>query len=144
LDRIVDYPHRVLHACRRNESQTQALEFIKGQRIQLGLHVFIDSKKMPGADFYTIVRNAFNVKPTQAKYVDRHRHNCDTYHLFIGNETDFTGLRAEVIIDDQTSVIESPAAVYVPEGVPHCYRLIGGSGKFFNIVPKGSYNESLI
>ncbi|MGH7773983.1 MAG: hypothetical protein ACREQA_17305 [Candidatus Binatia bacterium] len=107
-------------------------------------HVLVDSKKMPQADFYTIVRNAFDVKPTQSKYVDKHRHNCDSYHLFIGNEPDLTGLKAEVVIGDQKSVVESPAAVHVPEEIPHTYRLIGGSGKFFNIVPKGSYNESLI
>lgn len=107
-------------------------------------HVLVDAIKMPEANFYTIVRNAFNVEPTQAKYVDEHRHNCPTYHLFIGNEPDLTGLRAEMVIADERSFVESPAAVHVPEGIPHYYRLIGGSGKFFNIVPQGSYNESLI
>jgi hypothetical protein len=107
-------------------------------------HVMVDSKKLPQADFYTIVRNAVDLKADQAKYVDEHRHNCHTYHLFIGNEPDLTGLRAEMVIAGSKSLLESPAAVHVPEGVPHCYRLVGGSGKFFNIVPKGSYNDSLI
>lgn len=107
-------------------------------------HVLVDAKKLAQANFYTIVRNAFDVKPTQAEYVDQHRHNCDTYHLFIGNQPDLSGLRAEMVIDGQKSAIESPAAVHVPKGIPHCYRLIGGSGKFFNIVPVGSYNDSLI
>lgn len=107
-------------------------------------HVMVDSKKLPQANFYTIVRNAFDVQPTQSKYVDPHRHNCDTYHLFIGNEPDLSGLRAEMVIADEKTVVESPAAVHVPEGVPHYYRLTGGSGKFFNIVPTGIYNDSLI
>lgn len=107
-------------------------------------HVFIDHKKMPEADFYTIVRNAFNVKPLQLKYVDKHRHICDSYYLFIGNKPDLTGLKAEVVIDGKKSNVASPAAAYVPERVLHHYRLIGGSGKFFNIVPKGNYNESLL
>ena len=107
-------------------------------------HVLVDSKKMAQADFYTIVRNAYNVQATQPNYVDTHRHNCETYHLLIGNDPDLSGLRAEVVIEEQKSVVDSPAAVYVPQGISHYYRLIGGSGKFFNIVPKGSYNESLI
>lgn len=43
--------------------------------------------------------------------------------------------------------IFSPA-VYIPQGTVHeykvTYRLIGGSGQAFNIVPEGSYNGSLI
>jgi len=107
-------------------------------------HVLIDAKKLARAGFYTIVRNAFDVRPTQANYVDKHRHSCDSYHLLIGNETDLSGLRAEMVIGEEVSIVESPAAVYVPERIPHCYRLIGGSGQFFNMVPKGSYNDSLI
>ena len=107
-------------------------------------YVFVDHKKMADADFYTIVRNALNVKAIQLKYVEQHAHNCDSYHLFIGNRPDFTGLKAEVVIEGEKSIVESPAAAYVPEGVLHYYRLIGGSGKFFNIVSKGKYNESLI
>jgi 2-isopropylmalate synthase len=107
-------------------------------------YVFMDSKKIPEANFYTIVRNAFDVKADQSQYVDPHRHNCDTYHLFIGNGPDYTGLTGEMVIDGKESIVASPAAVHVLEGVPHYYRLIGGSGKFFNVVPKGNYNESLL
>ena len=84
------------------------------------------------------------MKADQSQYVDPHRHNCDTYHLFIGNAPDYTGLTGEMVIDGKQSIVASPAAVHVPEGIPHYYRLIGGSGKFFNIVPKGNYNESLL
>lgn len=107
-------------------------------------HVMIDGKKLDQADFYTIVRSARNVQATQPNYVDQHRHRCDTYHLFIGNRSDLTGLRAEMVMAGQKSAVESPAAVYVPEGVPHCYRLTGGSGRFFNIVPMGTYDDSLM
>jgi len=107
-------------------------------------YVFIDGKKMPEADFYTVVRAVSDVKPTQADYVDKHAHNCDTYHILIGDGAELTGLKAEFDIGGEKVVVESPAGVHVPARVPHSQRLIGGSGHFFNIVPKGNYNESLV
>ena len=107
-------------------------------------YVFVDYKKMPQADFYTIVRDAQNIKQTKTGYVDEHAHNCDSYYLFIGNNPDLSGLRAEIVIRKKKKVIESPASVHIPEKIPHYYKPISGSGKFFSIVPKGKYNESLL
>lgn len=107
-------------------------------------YVFIDQKKLPEADFYTIVRTAKDVQSNQVEYIDRHSHNCDSYYLFIGDNPDLTGVQAEVAIGDKISQIESPTSVYIPQGILHHYRLTGGSGKFFSIVPKGNYNESLL
>lgn len=107
-------------------------------------YVFIDANKMAEAEFYTVVRTVFNVKPTQAEYVDKHTHNCDTYHILIGNGAGLTGLKAEFVIGGEKVVVESPVGVHVPARVPHSQKMIGGSGHFFNIVPKGNYNDSLI
>ena len=107
-------------------------------------YVFIDGKKMAGADFYTVVRTVSQVKPTQVEYVDKHTHNCDTYHILIGTGEELSGLKAEFVIGVEKVVVESPVGVHVPARVPHSQRLIGGSGHFFNIVPNGNYNESLI
>lgn len=107
-------------------------------------YVFIDGKKMPEAEFYTVVRAVSGVKPTQVEYVDKHAHNCDTYHILLGNGEELTGLKAEFVIGSEKVIVESPVGVHVPARVPHSQRLIGGSGNFFNFVPKGNYNASLI
>jgi hypothetical protein len=106
--------------------------------------VFIDSKKKPEADFYTVVRTVSDIKETQASYVDKHTHNCDTYHIVIGTGENLTGLKTEFVIGDHKAVVESPAGVHIPAGVPHSQRMVGGSGHFFNFVPRGNYNDSLV
>ncbi len=107
-------------------------------------YVFIDGKKKPEAEFYTIVRAVADVRPTQVAYVDQHVHNCDTYHIVIGRNSDLTGLKTEFVIGDEKVVVDSPVGVHVPAGVPHSQRMVEGSGYFFNFVPKGNYNDSLI
>lgn len=106
-------------------------------------YVFIDGRMKPEADFYTVVRTVSDVKPTQAEYVDKHTHNCATYHIMIGKGPDLTGLKVEFAIGSDRVVAESPAGVRIPANVPHAQRIIEGSGHFFNFVPKGNYNESL-
>lgn len=107
-------------------------------------YVFIDGKMMAEAEFYTVVRTVSDIKPTQVEYVDKHTHNCDTYHILIGKGPELTGLKAEFFIGSEKVAVESPVGLHVPARVPHSQRMIGGSGHFFNIVPKGNYNESLM
>ncbi len=107
-------------------------------------YVFIDGKLKPEADFYTVVRTVSQVKPTQVDYVDKHTHNCDTYHIVIGKGPELTGLKVEFVIDGEKAVVESPVGVHVPARVPHSQRMIEGSGHFFNFVPRSHYNESLV
>ena len=61
-------------------------------------YVFVDGKLMPEAGFYTVVRSVSNVQPTQANYVDKHTHNCDTQHIAIGTGPELTGLKIEFVI----------------------------------------------
>ena len=107
-------------------------------------YVFIDGKKKPEAEFYTVVRTVSNVKPAQAEYVDKHTHNCDTYHIVVGTGPELTGLKTEFVIGGEKVVVESPVGVHVPARVPHSQRMMEGSGHFFNIVPKSNYNDSLV
>ncbi len=107
-------------------------------------YVFIDGKKKPEAEFYTVVRTVSDLKPSQVEYVDKHTHNCDTYHILIGKGPELTGLKTEFVIGGEKVVVESPVGVHVPARVPHSQRMIEGSGHFFNIVPKGNYNDSLV
>jgi mannose-6-phosphate isomerase-like protein (cupin superfamily) len=85
-----------------------------------------------------------DVKSTQANYVEKHTHNCDTYHIVIGTGPEFAGLKTEFVIGDEKVVVESPVGVHIPAGTPHSQRIVEGSGHFFNFVPKSNYNDSLI
>ena len=107
-------------------------------------YVFVDGRLKPEAGFYTVVRSVANVVATQADYVDKHRHNCDTYHISIGTGPELTGLKVEFVIDDEKVVAESPVGVHIPAGTPHSQRIVGGSGHFFNFVPKPNYNDGLV
>src|SRR5918992_2265272 len=107
-------------------------------------YVFVDGKLKPEAGFYTVVRSVSDVKSTQANYVDKHTHNCDTYHIVIGTGAEFAGLKTEFVIGDEKVVVESPVGVHIPAGTPHSQRMVEGSGHFFNFVPKSNYNDSLV
>jgi len=107
-------------------------------------YVFVDGKLKPEAGFYTVVRRVADVQSSQAPYVDKHAHNCDTYHIVIGTAPEFTGLKTEFVIGDEKVVVESPVGVHIPAGTPHSQRMVEGSGHFFNFVPKSDYNDSLV
>lgn len=107
-------------------------------------YVFVDGKLKPEANFYTVVRSVADVKPSQANYVEKHTHNCDTQHIAIGAGPELTGLKIEFTIGDETVVVESPVGVNIPAGTPHTQRIIEGSGHFFNFVPKSFYNDGLM
>jgi hypothetical protein len=107
-------------------------------------YVFVDGKLQPGAGFYTVVRCVSDVKPTQASYVEKHTHNCDTQHIAIGTGPELTGLKIEFQIRDEKVVTESPVGVHIPAGTPHSQRIVEGSGHFFNFVPKSNYNDGLV
>jgi hypothetical protein len=107
-------------------------------------YVFVDGKLQPEAGFYTVVRSVSNIQSTQENYVEKHTHNCDTYHIVIGAGPEFTGLKTEFVIGDDKSVVESPVGVHIPAGTPHSQRIVQGSGYFFNFVPKSNYNDGLV
>lgn len=107
-------------------------------------YVFVDGKLLPQAGFYAALRTVSGVAPTQMEYVERHAHNCDTYHIALGTEQDGSGLKVEFTIGEEKILAESPLGVHVPAGVRHSQRIFAGSGHFFNFVAKGNYSESLI
>ena len=90
----------------------------------------------------TIVRTVKDLVP-QESYIDPHAHTCDSEFLFIGDNDDLTGLTAQVWLGDETFVIESPAAVFIPKDVVHNVKLVSGSGKFINIVLHPEYDNAL-
>lgn len=105
--------------------------------------VFLEKKLFPEAEAYVMVRSASGVQSCQPGYIDAHAHSVSSIYLFIGAAGDLTGLRAEVILGEETFEVASPATVYIPGGMSHYSRIIGGSGHFCHIVLKGDYRESL-
>jgi 2-isopropylmalate synthase len=71
-------------------------------------------------------------------------HNCDSVFLFLGSDEDYRGLEVEVLLGGQLRRLQSPASVFIPAGVEHSYRYLGGSGTYINFVHKGDYHESLL
>jgi len=77
-------------------------------------------------------------------HVDPHVHIVDSLFVFLGSSHDLTGLVAEVTVDGEVFIVESPCAVLIPSGKQHTYRFCNGSGIFLNYVLAGNYNNSLL
>lgn len=106
--------------------------------------VMIDERFVPDCRQYCIVRRVPRMQAYGAGHVDRHRHTCDSLFLFTGDSDDLTGLAVEVSLGERTFRLDSPASVFIPAGVEHSYRVLGGAGLFVNHVLAGSYNDSLL
>ena len=107
-------------------------------------YLMLDNRVVSDARKYCIVRKIPPLKDYGNGHVDKHRHWVDSLFLFLGDESDLTGLFVEVTIGSLTRKISSPAAVFIPSGVEHSYRVVGGSGVFINYVLAGEYNSSLL
>ncbi len=106
-------------------------------------YVFVDKKLFPQSEFYVIGRRVESIPEGQKDYVDEHRHNCNSYYLFIGDNEDLSGLKAEVVIENDKREVESPCSVLIPEKVLHTYKLIEGNGWFIHVVLSPDYDSSL-
>ncbi len=107
-------------------------------------YVMIDERFVRDCRQYCIVRRIPRLESYGAGHVDRHAHTCDSLFVFIGDAEDMTGLAVEVSLGDDTFAVHSPASVFIPAGVQHSYRVVGGGGVFVSHVLAGSYNESLL
>lgn len=107
-------------------------------------HVMIDERFVHDARQYCIVREI----PPQAEptvgHVDPHRHVCDSLFMFLGKGSQMQGLEVEVMLDGEVRRLHSPAAMFIPAGALHSYRVIGGEGYYINHVAHGEYNASLL
>ncbi|MFH2027734.1 MAG: 2-isopropylmalate synthase, partial [Nanoarchaeota archaeon] len=105
-------------------------------------HVFMDNRVIPGSSFYIIIRDVDDIDSGLPGHVDMHSHNCDSAFLFVGKNPDFSGLSCEVYLGDLTKKVDSPASVFIPNGIPHAYRLVSGSGFYINILSTTDYNPA--
>ena len=105
--------------------------------------VFVEKSLFFKSELYVIGRRVENVPQNQIDYIQDHRHNCNSFYLFIGDDNDLTGIEAEVNIEDKRFIIQSPSTVLIPAYSLHNYKLTKGCGWFFNIILCGDYNKSL-
>lgn len=106
-------------------------------------YVLLNRDTFPQAREYCIARKIPQVDTPPDAHVDRHRHNCSSLFLFLGDKEKYRGLKVEVELDGERFVLESPASVVIPPGKPHSYRILQGSGTYINYVMSGDYHESL-
>lgn len=107
-------------------------------------YVLIDDRFVRNAGQYCIARNIPNIQHIKAGHVDRHAHKCDSLFIFLGDSNNYEGLEVEVMVNDETQIVCSPASVFIPAGSPHYYRVISGGGTYINHVLSGNYNSSLL
>lgn len=107
-------------------------------------YVMVDDRFVNDARQYCIVRDIPHQQVAAEAHVDPHRHNCDSLFLFIGKGPGLAGLTVEVMLDGAARILHSPAAMLIPAGAEHSYRVLGGSGLYVNHVLAGDYNASLL
>jgi len=103
--------------------------------------VFVDKQNCPSGKLYTISRAVMDVS-TPYEAAEPRTHSVDAVMMFMGFGERLEGLCAEVSLNGESFVVNSPASVYVPAGVKHTYKLLKGSGTYTKIVlaPGGDYN----
>jgi len=107
-------------------------------------YVMMDDRFVNDARQYCILRKIPQIDDFGAGHVDDHVHGCDSLFMFVGEEPDLTGLHVEVVLADAILPVSSPASVFIPAGMRHSYRVVGGAGFYFNHVLAGDYNSSLL
>ncbi|MGF1427367.1 hypothetical protein [Kitasatospora sp. LaBMicrA B282] len=107
-------------------------------------YVLVDNRFVAGAEQYCIARRVPQLDDYGAGHVDTHVHHCDSLFVFLGEEEGYRGLSVEVTLGDRVFPLASPASVFIPAGVPHGYRVLGGAGTYLNHVLAGDYNSSLL
>ena len=111
--------------------------------------IFMDNRVDERSHVYVIER-IFDIDYSDSyqAHVDSHAHNCDSTFVFMGNNSDGTGLKVSVTFgkgeQQVTKVVDSPSSVYIPANVYHSYSYISGTGRFLNFVLSPNYNESII
>jgi 2-isopropylmalate synthase len=106
-------------------------------------YLLIDESRLDGCGQYCIVRRIPEGDPGLG-HVDTHRHNVDSLFVFLGSAEGLTGLRVQVTVGEEERTLDAPRSVFIPAGVRHSYRVLGGEGLFLNVVLAGTYARSLL
>ncbi|MFC1941313.1 hypothetical protein ACFLWL_02780 [Chloroflexota bacterium] len=127
-----------------NVEARSAEELIKHTKGPGTRYIFSDDKNNPDGNIYVIVRFVEDVDHPEA-HVEAHCHEFESLNIFKGTNPDMTGLEAEIFLDGEWYPIKSPQTVRIPANMQHTYRLIKGSGEYWNIVltPGANYNKTV-
>ncbi len=109
-----------------------------------GRHVILDDRLVEDARQCCIVEVVRESPHQDRGHLAPERHGVDSLILLFSGAENLAGLDVEVTLADRTFRVESPASVFVPAGVVHGYRVIGGSGLIVHHVLTGGYEPSLL
>ena len=103
---------------------------VSGQAAELPVrrHVLLDKEMVEETVLYQAMHEVDDLMEPPPDYQIFHCHDFVETYLFLGRGRDYTGLTAEVILDDERYEVVSPASVYIPAGLVHKYRMFRGSG----------------
>ncbi|MCA8951163.1 MAG: 2-isopropylmalate synthase, partial [Planctomycetes bacterium] len=107
-------------------------------------YVLLDERLHADCRQYLIARHFPPGTVAGPGHVDSHRHDADSWFVFLGDQPGLAGLAVEVTLGERRFTVSSPASVFIPAGMPHSYRFVAGSGLYFNHVPVGRYERSLL
>jgi 2-isopropylmalate synthase len=93
---------------------------------------------------YVALRRVDGVPREPPRWLDPHRHRCNSFYVFLGDGRDLSGLEGVVEIEDGRWMVKAPAAVMIPAGALHHYWLLRGSGWYFQITLSPTYEVSLL
>lgn len=116
---------------------------LKKHNLEVGKRIVLsDNHNNPNGNLYVIVRTVRGIK-RRVEVASERKHTVDAMMVFLGNNENLKGLRAEVCLEKERYITDSPSAVYIPAGVRHSYALLKGSGNYLKILlaPGADYNS---
>jgi len=119
---------------------TRPLVNANAEDLPITRSIYIDREMVPETVLYQAMHTVENLQAVPEHYQKMHFHEFVETYLFLGAGKDYTGLTAEVIFEDETYEIESPASVYIPAGKKHMYRMKSGSGHLIITALKSEYS----
>ncbi|HPS77758.1 MAG TPA: hypothetical protein PLS53_06360 [Thermoanaerobaculaceae bacterium] len=92
----------------------------------------------PAVGVYIAVHQYSEVMPQSREYCRPHVHDHDEINVFHTT----SHLEVEVILDDETVLVEAPATVFIPAGVRHAANVHSGTGFMVVILLDGDYHAT--
>jgi hypothetical protein len=92
----------------------------------------------PAVGVYIAVHQYSDVVPMNREYCQPHVHDHDEINVF----HTASHLQVEVVLGDETVLVEAPATVLIPAGVRHAANVHSGSGFMVVILLDGKYHAT--
>lgn len=92
----------------------------------------------PAVGVYIAVHQYSDVVPESREYCRPHVHDHDEINVFHSTAL----LEVEVVLGEETVLVEAPATVFIPAGVRHAANVRSGSGFMVAILLAGDYHAT--